>query len=64
MPVVDVASTDQTVNGAAVPWIFSSTPADDAIAAALIPAIDRAAQPEYVILTRHRSRLADDDRRL
>jgi len=50
LPVVDVASTDKTVNGAAVPWIFSCTPSDDAIAAALAPAIAKAGR-EYTILS-------------
>jgi branched-chain amino acid transport system substrate-binding protein len=50
VPVVDIASTDKTVNGAAVPWIFSATPADDAIAAALAPAIERVAGHDYTIL--------------
>ncbi len=51
VPVVDAASTDRTVNGAAVPWIFSSTPGDDAIAAVLSPAIARSAQHDYAILS-------------
>ena len=51
LPVVDAASTDKTVNGAAVPWIFSCTPTDVAIAAALIPAIAASPGRQYVILT-------------
>ena len=50
VPVLDVASTDLTVNGAAVPWIFSATPSDDAVASVLAPALARTAEHDYAIL--------------
>ena len=51
LAVVDPASTDKTVNGAAVPWIFSCAPTDVEIAAALVPEIRRVAGSAFVILT-------------
>ncbi|MBI5280560.1 MAG: ABC transporter substrate-binding protein [Candidatus Solibacter usitatus] len=39
VPLIDPASTDQTVNHAGVPWIFSLAPADPAIAACLVEVV-------------------------
>ncbi|MBI5083636.1 MAG: ABC transporter substrate-binding protein [Acidobacteria bacterium] len=40
VPLVDPAGTDQTVNHAGVPWIFSLAPGDPAIADCLVEAIN------------------------
>jgi len=44
LPVVSPGSTDETVNLAGVPWMFSCLPGDERLASAVVPALLRAAE--------------------